>query len=113
MVREIKDFKQELMSRKDPKPEEAPKLHQDKAFEFFELFKEYLGEHTGAVSKRPLAYVVRELTKVTPHEKDPPFRMVNSNYISYYGEIENRAPIKTVTGGSIILKHDAHFACSS
>ena len=32
MVRGIEDFKQELTSREDSKPEEAPKLHQDKAF---------------------------------------------------------------------------------
>ena len=51
MVRQIKDFKQELSSREDPSPEAAPKLHQDKAFEFFEAFKEYLSEHTGSSVK--------------------------------------------------------------
>jgi hypothetical protein len=110
-VRQIKDFKQELTSRKDPSPEAAPKLHQDKAFEFFEAFKEYLSEHTGSVSKRPLAYVMRDQTKVTPSAEDPPFGEDNSKYISYYDEIEHRAPIKVVGSvNSIILKPDAHFS---
>ena len=49
MGREIKDFKEELTSREDPKPEEAPPFQQDKAFEFFELFRDFLAEHTGSI----------------------------------------------------------------
>ena len=109
MVREIKDFKETLTSRKDPKQDEAPTFHQDKAFEFFELFRDYLAEHTGSVSKRPLAYVIREKTKVV-QDGDPPFGKVGSTYISHNDEIEHRAPIKVIgEGSSILFKPDPHF----
>lgn len=108
--RAIKDFKSELSSREDPPPEEAPKLNNDKIFEFFESFREFLREHTGAVSGRPLAYVVREVMNYKPSDEDPAYGEPDSKYISYYDEIEHRAAIKRKPiNGSSRFRTVPHF----
>ena len=113
-VRAIKDFKTEIDNRKDPELETAPKITSDKLFDFFELFKEYLNEFTGQVSKRPLGYVVRKSVNVKNEADEPPFGQIDSHFMSRYHEIEMRAPIKTTMVGpnavnAIQVQTDPHF----
>ncbi len=110
-VKTIKDFKTELEKRKDPLPETAPKLTKKNKFEWFDLFRDYLNYHTGTVSRRPLAYVVRESFNVKPEGEDKPYESDESDYADFYDEIQNRAPIKKAVnnGNSISIKQDAHF----
>jgi len=111
-IKEIQHFKTEMESREDPLPETAPPLSTKNKFEWFDLFRDFLNEHTGSVTKRPLGYVVRKSFQVTPEEQDPRYGHEDSDYADFYDEITARAPIKyevVTTNGSRSLKHDPHF----
>ena len=110
-IKEIQYFKTEIEKREDPLPESAPTLTKKNKFEWFDLFREYLNEHTGSVSKRPLGYVVRKSFQIKPEVEDPEYGHEDSDYADFYDEITNRAPIKreVITANSQALKHDPHF----
>ena len=110
-IKEIKDFKTEIEKREDPLPETAPKLTKKNKFEWFELFKDYLNEYTGSVSKRPLGYVVRSSFEVKPEATDLRYGHDDSEYTDFYDEIQHRAPIKqaVIRDGNASFKQDPHF----
>lgn len=106
----IKAFKKEIEGKTKPE-EEPPKPTQSKVFEFFENFREYLDDYIGTISGRPLTYVVRPTLTIKASATDPPFGDLDSSYPTYYKEIENRAPIKTMVnnGGSMSMQPDPHY----
>ena len=110
-IKEIKDFKTEIEKREDPLPETAPKLTKKNKFEWFELFKDYLNEYTGSVSKRPLGYVVRSSFEVKPEATDLSYGHDDSEYTDFYDEIQHRAPIKhaIIRNDNASFKQDPHF----
>lgn len=59
--RAIRDFKSQIDENVNPGSEKAPKLSPNIVLEFFYKFADYLQEHIGSVSKRPLGYVVMVL----------------------------------------------------
>jgi hypothetical protein len=106
----IKDFKSQIDENVNPDVDKAPKLSTNKIFEFFDEFTEFLQEHVGSVSKRPLGYVVRTNAMVKPTNDDPAFGEADSTYPTYHEEIYFRAPIKTVdANGQITSTNDRHF----
>ena len=62
----------------------------DKIFDFIDDWPEHLALYDGQ-GARPLAYVIRELIPIPPHEHDPPFGEMNSAYASLRDEIMVRA----------------------
>ena len=106
----IKDFKKDIEAK--DKPEEAtPTPQANKAFEFFDSFREYLRKYISTISRRPLAYVVRQDWTVLDSDIDPPFGDPASVYGTYYQEIEARAPIKSIGEDeqAIQMEYDPHF----
>ena len=93
LVNELQHYKKEIEKHENPLPETAPALTAKKIFDFFSDFRDYLHEHLGAISKRPLSYVIRENVQ-PPNNPDPGFGEPNTKYHTRYLEIEQRAPIE-------------------
>ena len=74
----ISDYKLQVDTNVNPESDKAPKLTPNKIFEFFDEFADYLQEHVGPVSQRPLGYVVRDNLEVRASATDPPYGMANS-----------------------------------
>ena len=76
------DYKEPAVALKLVKP--------DKIFDFIDDWPEHLALYNGQ-GARPLAYVIREITTIPPHQHDPPFGEMNSAYASLRDEIMVRA----------------------
>jgi hypothetical protein len=105
----VRDLKTEIDGMENPKLDEAPTLDINKAFDFFDDLKDFLGGFVGNISRRPLSYVIRSDTMPKAHEADPEFGSPDSVYRTYLHEIEGRAPIKVATNNPITLQKDPHF----
>ena len=95
----MKSFREEILATKDPDTDKAPKLEASKIFEFFTDFRDYLHDHLGTISKRPLSYVIRTNTEVLESGEDIGYGNPDSKYNSYLHEIEHRAPIQSIVQG--------------
>ena len=95
----MKSFREEILATKDPDADKAPKLEASKIFEFFTDFRDYLHDHLGTISKRPLSYVIRTNTEVLESGEDIGYGNPDSKYNSYLHEIEHRAPIQSIVQG--------------
>ena len=102
----MRSFRDEILATKDPETDKAPKLESSKIFEFFTDFRDYLHDHLGAISRRPLSYVIRTNIDVPDSEDDVGYDNPESKYNSYLNEIEHRAPIQTITQGRTVYDPD-------
>lgn len=102
----MKSFRDEILAAKDPETDKAPKLEASKIFEFFTDFRDYLHDHLGAISKRPLSYVIRTNLEVPDSDEDVGYGSPDSKYNSYLNEIEHRAPIQAVVQGRVAYDPD-------
>ena len=97
-VNGIRIFKKEVEKVKNPSMDEAPKLTARKIFDFFGDLRDFLHEHLGVISRRPLSYVVRKEPLVPEARLDPGYGERDTRYRSFKHEIEWRAPIMDSTG---------------
>jgi hypothetical protein len=101
----MKSFREEVLVAKDPHQDKAPKLQSTKIFEFFIDFRDFLHDHLGTISKRPLSYVIRNEVEIPNSNDDPAFGVADTRFVSYLHEVKHRAPIK-IEGTD---DYDSHF----
>ena len=77
----------------NPPVEGIPKLTKSRQFEFFDEFTEFLNNNIGAVSKRPLAYIVRKEANIINDDTQSPYGELDSQFGTHFNEIEACAPI--------------------
>ena len=93
-VNTLRSYKKEVDKHENPSADLAPILSAKKLFDFFSDFRDFLHEHLGKISKRPLSYVIREHVAI-PTGLDPGFGEPDTIYYNRMIEIEHRAPIET------------------
>ena len=84
-LEDMDSFKKTIEAIDNPSHDQVPKLSKSKQFEFFDEFTDFLNDNVGAVSKRPLGYVVRpdKQLKVKPEANELPFGKIGSPSVSY------------------------------
>ena len=75
---ELDGFKKTIEAMENPPVEAIPKLTRSRQFEFFDEFTEFLNGNIGAVSGRPLAYVVRKEANIINDDTQAPHGELDS-----------------------------------
>ena len=108
-LEEIDGFERHIATMENPSLDGVPKLTKSRKFEFFDEFTEFLNDNLGAVSLRPLGYVVRKVAAVPDSATQAPFGHADSPFGSYFKEIEARAPIVRLNQAGQAAGKDRHF----
>ena len=108
-MEEIDGFERHISTMENPSLDGIPKLTKSRKFEFFDEFTEFLNDILGAVSLRPLGYVVRKVAAVPDSATQEPFGHADSPFGSSFKEIEARAPIMRLNQAGQASGKDRHF----